>query len=131
MSTNFSARMFPVKASGMNELISLRLSDEILFYTYKNYTITFFNKINFVVWNKCRIFAHIKQNNIDMERKLEHNFKVGDKVTFGCYGYFDEQEPYTIIEVQDTLPFLGNKEYVLKNNKGRVVTAYSDEIIPF
>ena len=26
-----------------------------------------------------------------MERKLEHNFKVGDKVTFGCYGYFDEQ----------------------------------------
>ena len=66
-----------------------------------------------------------------MERKLEHDFKDGDKVTFGFYGYFDEQEPYTIIEVQDTLPFLGNKEYVLKNNKGRVVTAYSDEIIPF
>lgn len=66
-----------------------------------------------------------------MKRNIAHEFKVGDKVTFGCYGYFDIQEPYTIVEIKDTLPMLGNYEYVIENNKGHKITAYSDEIIPF
>ena len=65
-----------------------------------------------------------------MKRNIAHEFKVGDKVTFGCYGYFDIQEPYTIVEVKDTLPMLGNHEYVIENDKGHKVTAYADEIIP-
>ena len=63
--------------------------------------------------------------------KTTNEFKVGDKVTFGCYGYFDIQVPYTIIEVKDTLPMFGNYLYVIENDKGHKVTAYADEIIPF
>ena len=66
-----------------------------------------------------------------MERKITHKFKVGDKVTFGCYGYFDIQVPYTIIEVKDTLPMFGNYEYVIEDDNGHKITAYSDEILPF
>ena len=66
-----------------------------------------------------------------MSKNTTHKFKVGDKVTFGCDGYFDVQEPYTIVEIKDTLPMLGGKEYVIENNSGHKVTAYSDEIIPF
>ena len=63
--------------------------------------------------------------------KQMHKFNVGDKVTFGCYGYFDIQVPYTIVEIKDTLPMLGNHEYVIEDDKGHKVTAYADEIIPF
>jgi hypothetical protein len=49
---------------------------------------------------------------------------------FACYGYFDIQEPYTIVEVKDTLPIFGNYEYVIENDRGHKVTAYADEIIP-
>ena len=62
--------------------------------------------------------------------KTTNEFKVGDKVTFGCYGYFDIQEPYTIIEIKETLPMFGNYLYVIENDKGHKVTAYADEIIP-
>ena len=63
--------------------------------------------------------------------KTTNEFKVDDKVTFGCYGYFDIQEPYTIIEIKETLPMFGNYLYVIENDKGHKVTAYADEIIPF
>ena len=63
--------------------------------------------------------------------KTTNEFKVGDKVTIGCYGYFDIQEPYTIIEIKETLPMFGNYLYVIENDKGHKVTAYADEIIPF
>jgi len=66
-----------------------------------------------------------------MERNITHEFKVGDKVIFGCYGYFDTKEPYTIVEIKETSPMLGNYEYVIENDKGHKVTAYADEIIPF
>ena len=65
-----------------------------------------------------------------MERKITHKLNVGDKVTFGCYGYFDIQVPYTIIEVKDTLPMFGNYEYVIEDDNGHKITAYSDEILP-
>ena len=65
-----------------------------------------------------------------MERKITHKLNVGDKVTFGCYGYFDIQVPYTIIEVKDTLPMFGNYEYVIEDVNGHKITAYSDEILP-
>ena len=60
--------------------------------------------------------------------KPTQELHIGDKVTFGCYGYFDVQEPYTIVEIKDTLPIFGNNEYVLENERGHKVTAYADEI---
>lgn len=66
-----------------------------------------------------------------MDRNITQEFNVGDKVTFGCYGYFDNQVPYTIIEVKDTLLMFGKHEYVIENDKGHKVTAYADEVIPF
>ena len=65
-----------------------------------------------------------------MDRNITQEFKVGDKVIFGCYGYFDNQDPYTIIEVKDTSLMLGKHEYVIENDKGHKVTAYADELIP-
>ena len=62
--------------------------------------------------------------------KQVHKFKIGDKVTFGCYGYFDIREPYTIVGINNTIPILGNKEYVLENESKHRITAYADEIIP-
>ena len=66
-----------------------------------------------------------------MQRDITHEFKVGDKVIFGYYGYFDNKEPYTIVEVKETSLMLGNYKYVIENDKGHKVTAYADEIIPF
>ena len=65
-----------------------------------------------------------------MTKNNINDFKVGDKVTFGCYGYHDIEEPYTIVEIKETLPMLGRYEYIIENSKGNRLLAYIDEIIP-
>ena len=57
--------------------------------------------------------------------------KVGDKVKFGCYGYFDIDEPYIITEIKKGPLFLGGVQYELENKYGRKVTAYADEVEPY
>ena len=61
---------------------------------------------------------------------MKKEFKIGDKVKFGYYGYFDDDEIYTIVEINSTTPLLGNKEYTLENSRHCKLTAYSDEIMP-
>ena len=57
-------------------------------------------------------------------------FKVGDTVKFGAYGYLDMDECYKIIEVKSTLSMLGGVEYVIQASNGHTITAYADEIFP-
>lgn len=59
---------------------------------------------------------------------IKNDFKVGDKVTFGCYGYFDIEDVYTIVEIKETEPFLGYYKYVLETDDKHRVEAYCDEI---
>lgn len=61
----------------------------------------------------------------------ENTYKVGDKVKFGCYGYFDVEEPYTIEEIRESPLYLGGWQYLLKSDRGHSVTAFSDEILPY
>ena len=52
--------------------------------------------------------------------------KVGDRVTFGAYGYFDEEAVYTVVDVKRGM-FC--KEYVLENpSTGHTFTAFEDEV---
>jgi len=62
---------------------------------------------------------------------VTNEFKVGDKVKFGAYGYFDMDKPYTIIEIKNTLNMLGGIVYMLEDEDGHTVTAYKDEIVKY
>jgi hypothetical protein len=61
----------------------------------------------------------------------KNTYKVGDIVRFGAYGYFDEDKPYTIIRIEDTLPMFGDVKYILSHDGEREVVAYADEIQPY
>lgn len=65
-----------------------------------------------------------------MNKTTESTYKVGDKVKFGCYGYFDIEEPYTIKEVRESPLFLGGWQYLLEDNSGHTSIAFIDEIQP-
>ena len=54
-------------------------------------------------------------------------FNVGDKVTFGCFGYFDVRDTYTIVGKEKTLPMLGDYTYTIEKD-GHKQTAYADEL---
>lgn len=65
-----------------------------------------------------------------MEVKV-NKYKVGDKVKFGCYGYFDIEEPFTIEEIRESPMFLGGYQYLLVDGNGHHATAFPDEILPY
>jgi hypothetical protein len=52
-------------------------------------------------------------------------------VKFGCYGYFDIEEPFTIEEIKESPMFLGGYQYLLTDNNGHHVNAFPDEILPY
>lgn len=66
-----------------------------------------------------------------METENKTNLKVGDKVKLGLFGYFDTEEPYTIISMKASPLFLGGVQYELENESGRKITAYADEVEPY
>lgn len=52
---------------------------------------------------------------------------VGDKVIFGAYGYFDNDDVWTITQVDTCDKFLGGVQYHLEKD-GSSVVAFADEI---
>ena len=54
--------------------------------------------------------------------------KIGERVKFGPYQDFSESKVHTIMEVRPCEMFCGGVQYLLEDNEGHTVVAFSDEV---